>query len=177
MLRQMPYGTLGAPGVPSEISPSPDGAVEGWSRLMNSIWKATWILILGATTSIACSCPDLAWQGLMIDGERVDGTSTAFDSQVRLTVEELSTDGNVKRTVASNRDPFGSFAEIPAGRYRISGSVQGQNLEPLSNVCTLGDHTGCDAEAMSDTNQARVVIRQQADKTYVMSLDRNGPCP
>lgn len=135
------------------------------------------LVLLVAAWLPACSCPDLAWDGLRVEGVAADGRETTFNGQARITIESVAADGSVTGVLANDRVRGSAMPAIPAGRYRLSGTVNGQSFGTISNLCTAGNRYGCDAEAMRDDQVATVTIRQKSETEYAVELTRNGPCP
>lgn len=123
-------------------------------------------LASAALASGCSSCPDLAYRAFEFDIQGGD------PSLIIMTVTDPATGATPCDQIALSEN-----CRPPAGKYDLSFTVSGAAVGSLTEVCTLGELSGCAAED-AEAKGAPAQIRLLRDGTgWTITLERQGVCP
>lgn len=141
-----------------------------------SILKVLLFLTSFTLLNNSCSCPDLSFCGLKIKYEKLNG-ATSFGKDLTLNAVQILPDGSKGNTVVIPGDSIFSCPLREKGRYQFSGTIHGQTLGPIDNVCFIGNRVGCSADETPQSDATLLIVRETKTGEFTMFIDHNGKCP
>jgi len=133
--------------------------------------SATWAALVVAfafSGLLACgdTCPDLALRAFLVN-------TTGFDDPSLITVDVYGTGSLTPAFTGADLD---QLADLNGGRYDLIFLFEGTAFGEVTNVCTLGSLTGCDAEDVGDGGVPIInLVRDGTDLSA--ELMQPGTCP